>query len=92
MHSPSSNSSKLLPIWRASTALFPSIYISSPVTARVHVESTIALSIHIAEEAADSGQRRIPVFPFSWCVARWPLLSVRVCFSHAICHWIVNLH
>ena len=63
-----SNASKLLPIWKASRALFPSIYISSPKTAKSHVESTIALSLKMAEKARhrSSGKGRIPVYPFGW--------------------------
>ena len=61
-----SDASKLLPIWQASTALFPSIYISSPATAKVVVESTIALSIKMAEQAAGASKHRIPVYPFGW--------------------------
>lgn len=87
-HSPPSNTSQLLPIFKASSALFPSIYISSPVGARAHVESVIALSIRMAEAAAPPGKRRIPVFPFSWCVAHWPL-SLSTSASHARHDWIV---
>ena len=61
-----SDASKLLPIWKASTALFPSIYISSPETAKIVVESTVALSIKMAEQAAAPGKRRAPVYPFGW--------------------------
>ena len=60
-----------MPIWKASTALFPSIYISSPDTAKLTVESTIALSIKMAAEAAAAAgglasTLRIPVYPFGW--------------------------
>ena len=51
--------------------MFPSIYISSPADAEMVVESTVALSINMAEEAAaatasTAGKRRIPVYPFGW--------------------------
>lgn len=85
-----SNTSKLLPIWKASTALFPSIYISSPETAKVVVESTIALSIKMAEQAAAPDKRRIPVYPFGWeccecSLASHIVLPCHVDNSYSVC-------
>ena len=65
----SSNSSKLLPIWKASDVLFPSIYLSEPATAAQLVQETVELSVAMAAEAAaggSAGQIRKQVYPFAW--------------------------
>ena len=84
----SSNTSKLLPIWRASCPHPPHIA-NSVAPPRPHIESTIALSIKMATEAAGPGKRRIPV-PRSWecCEAPCTLLLHGQC--NPLC-WCENL-
>eukprot|EP01052_Picozoa_sp_SAG31_P046334 SAG31_NODE_8818_length_1382_cov_1.386594_1_plen_369_part_00 len=64
-------SAVMAPIYRASGALFPSIYISqAPATTeqrRATVLSQVTAAVNAsARLAAGGGQRRVPVFPFAW--------------------------
>lgn len=63
-----------LPIWRASTALFPSIYLATPFrnlpvsVAEAYVDSTVSESVKVAALAAsaDGLENPVPVFPYAW--------------------------
>ena len=66
-----------LPIWQASTALYPSIYlpvqyIGQPVSvAAAYIESTVVESVKVAAMAAAgtshvAATTPIPVFPYAW--------------------------
>ena len=66
-----------LPIWQASTALYPSIYlpvqyIGQPVSvAAAYIESTVVESVKVAAMAAagtshEAATTPIPVFPYAW--------------------------
>ena len=62
---------KMLPVWRASGALFPSVYMSAAASndsARQHrIRSTVELSVATAElVAGGKGRPRLPVYPFAW--------------------------
>ena len=63
-----------LPVWRASTALFPSIYLATPfrnrsvTVAEAYIDSTVSESVKVAALAAsaDGLENPIPVFPYAW--------------------------
>ena len=63
-----------LPIWRASTAMFPSIYLATPFrnhpvsVAEAYIDSTVSESVKVAALAAsiDGLESPIPVFPYAW--------------------------
>lgn len=59
---------KQLPIWKASTALYPSIYISDALRGnaswvRAYIANTIVESVHCAALAADPP---LPVYAYGW--------------------------
>ena len=60
----------MAPIYRASGALFPSIYISqAPASAeqrRATVLSHVAAEVNASARLADAGGPRVPVYPFAW--------------------------
>jgi hypothetical protein len=63
---------KMLPVWQASGALYPSIYeTSGPVSEdlrRHNMNATIAMSIVAAKAAAAANKqaKRIPVYAYAW--------------------------
>ena len=68
---------KMLPVWQASGALYPSIYLAdapSPESARAqHLNTTVAVAVAAAEmvreaeRATAAGKHgRMPVYPFAW--------------------------
>ena len=61
---------RLLPVWQASGALFPSIYeTDSTETAACRlsrINQTVAVAVLAAEAAAAGETKRIPVYPFAW--------------------------
>jgi len=59
-------SDKMLPVWQASGALYPSIYLENSFGASLKTELIVQASIKIAEAAKPSDGPRIPVYPFAW--------------------------
>ena len=61
---------KLLPLWQASGALYPSIYESDSTETDAYrlafMNQTVGVSVLAAEAAAGGSKRRIPVYPFAW--------------------------
>ena len=63
---------KMLPVWQASGALFPSIYLSDAATPdpvrQFRVNATVEIAKSAAEmvAAADPNAKRLPVYPFAW--------------------------
>ena len=62
---------KMLPVWEASGALFPSIYMSeaptSEATRQYRVNATTEIGVAAAVMVAGGkGKKRIPVYPFAW--------------------------
>jgi hypothetical protein len=60
------DAAQMRPVWEASGALYPSIYLSSPLNARQRVTSTVSLAVATAEGIAAPGAKRLPVYPFAW--------------------------
>lgn len=63
----------MLPVWQASGALFPSVYLNAapaPEAIRAHrLNATVEVAIAAAEmvrEAEGGAARRMPVYPFAW--------------------------
>eukprot|EP00040_Diaphanoeca_grandis_P022370 m.120001 g.120001 ORF g.120001 m.120001 type:complete len:390 (-) comp28780_c0_seq1:257-1426(-) len=59
-------SEKMLPVWEASGALFPSIYLESPIGAEIMIGSAVSAAVKVAEKIKPAGGYRIPVYPFAW--------------------------
>lgn len=62
---------KMLPVWEASGALFPSIYMSDApapeATRQFRVNATTEIGVAAAVMVAGGkGKKRIPVYPFAW--------------------------
>ncbi len=62
---------KMLPVWQASGALFPSIYMSEVPTTEAErqfrVNATTEIGVATAVMVAGgAGKPRIPVYPFAW--------------------------
>eukprot|EP00040_Diaphanoeca_grandis_P013058 m.66052 g.66052 ORF g.66052 m.66052 type:complete len:440 (+) comp23635_c0_seq3:116-1435(+) len=59
---------KMKPVWEASGALFPSIYLDSDNATenRFAISATVGIAVEVAQMFAASGGKRIPVYPFAW--------------------------
>ena len=71
------NNAQLKPIWEASSALYPSIYLQSSVNAAHDVAAITTNAVAAAEMAKPPDGYRLPVFPFAWECCKFTVYWLR---------------